>query len=210
MLDKFTDSKDRLTVGIIGMGRLGKLHAKFLGNMYEQIDSVLCYSKTAPFQDVLDYPKVQAAQNLDDLLASSDVLVTATNAKLPYIAHQHIASNTRLIVNLSLMDFSLDAMMESKHLIVDDWEQNTKAKKVFKNGVDANLITRSRVEEIGEILFGQHKTRDGRIFVNPLGMGIEDIIVAKKIYDVVMEPKPQPSPPKGKSHKPDAGHNTPS
>ena len=210
MLDKFTDTNETLTVGIIGMGKLGKLHAKFLGDMYEQVDTVLCYSKTAPLEDVLHYPKVRAAQNLGSLLTAADVIITATNARLPYILPEHISAKTRLIVNLSLMDFSLDVMMGSKHLIVDDWEQNTKAKKVFRDGVDSRIIIRSMVEEIGEVLFGPNKPRDGRVFVNPLGMGIEDVVVAKRIYDIVMEPSLHPSPPIGRFHKQDADRNTPS
>jgi len=210
MMDKFMADQKDFTVGIIGMGRLGNLHARFLGDLYNQVGTVVCYSKTAPFDAALNYPKVEQAKGLDELLKRSDVIVTATNATSPYISHDNIAAKTRLIINLSLMDFALDAMTKSSHIIVDDWEQNIKAKKVFKDGVDAKLITRDQVEEIGAVLFGEEKARTGRIFINPLGMGIEDIVVAKKIHGIVMEPSPKPYPPMDRPHKPDGHHREPS
>jgi N-[(2S)-2-amino-2-carboxyethyl]-L-glutamate dehydrogenase len=176
--DKFL--KDGANVGLIGMGKLGRLHAQFLGKLYPSINSIHCYSETADSKDCEQYPKVKKVDTLQELLDKSDVIVTNSRAQQPYIASKDLRRDTSLIVNISLMDFSLDVMTGSNHLIVDDWHQNTQAKKVFRTGVDSGVITRDKVEEFGEALFGatQHK---GRIFVNPLGMGLEDIYVASKI-----------------------------
>lgn len=126
------------------------------------------------------YPKVKKVDTLKELLDKSDVLVTNSRAQKPYISSKDLRDDAYLIVNISLMDFFLDVLTESDHLIVDDWHQNTLAKKVFREGVDSGVITRDKVEEFGEVLFGltQHK---GRIFINPLGMGMEDVYVASQI-----------------------------
>lgn len=176
--DKFL--LDGANVGLIGMGKLGRLHAKFLGKLYPSINSIHCYSATADSKDCEQYPKVKKVDTLQELLEKSNVLVTNSRAQQPYISPSDLKKDTSLIVNISLMDFSLDVMTGSDHLIVDDWFQNIQAKKVFREGVEKGLITRDKVEEFGEALFGvtQHK---GRVFVNPLGMGMEDIYVASQI-----------------------------
>ncbi len=186
MIDRFLDSNESFTVGIIGMGRLGRLHAQLLHRLYNRIEKVFCFSLTAYFDDVLVGSVVTKETNLKHLLLKSDVVITTTNAVVPYIFPDMLSRKTRLIINLSLMDFSLESILANEHLIVDDWEQNIRAQKVFKEGVDRQLIERDNVKEIGEVLFGGPHTYGGRIFVNPLGMGIEDIILAKAIYDVII------------------------
>lgn len=181
-LNKFIHPGDK--VGIIGMGRLGRLHAIHLSNLFPQIDSIHCYSKTAKFEDVLETAKVRKCNSLKEVLSVCNVLITTTSATEPYIMDEDLGEDVRVIINLSLMDFELKVLENSSYLIVDDWDQNTKAKKVFKTGVEKGTITRDKVEELGEVLFGKKTPRKGRIFINPLGMGIEDIFVAKKIHEI--------------------------
>lgn len=179
-LDKFL--QDDATVGVIGMGKLGRMHSQFLGNLYPNISEVCCYSATAGFDDCLHHPKVHKADSLPDLLDRSDVIVTTSMAKIPYIFNDDVNKKTYLIVNISLMDFGLDVITASDHVIVDDWQQNMKAEKVFREGVLNGSLTRDRVLEMGEVLFGASRDFSrGRVFVNPLGMGMEDIYVARQI-----------------------------
>jgi ornithine cyclodeaminase/alanine dehydrogenase-like protein (mu-crystallin family) len=119
------------------------------------------------------------------LISDSEVIITCSLAQKPYIQEQHLSDQTRLIINTSLMDFSLDVITNSKHIIVDDWYQNTMADKVFKEGVNKRLILREHVLEIGEAIYGPRKCFTGRVFVNPLGMGLEDVYIASKIAKMI-------------------------
>ena len=167
------------------MGKLGKMHATFLPKLYPGIAHVICHSKTDPFDDVIDGKRVKKAASVKALLDECDVLVTTSSATKPYINPNDIRSDTYLVVNLSLMDFDLDVIKDSKCIIVDDWEQNKKAEKVFKKGVEDGSLTEANVSQFGDILFDPSIRPSDRVFINPLGMGLEDVYVAKKVADTL-------------------------
>jgi hypothetical protein len=56
-----------------------------------------------------------------------------------------------------------------------------KAERVFRTGFDRGLYDRDRVNELSSVLFGPRRNYLGRVFVNPLGMGLEDVYVAGRI-----------------------------
>jgi ornithine cyclodeaminase/alanine dehydrogenase-like protein (mu-crystallin family) len=115
------------------------------------------------------------------VLGRAEVLITCSAATQPYILAADLGSQCRLIVNLSLMDCDVDAIAGSDHIVVDDWEQNVRAQRVFRDGVEQGLYGRERVHELSAVLFGPRRAYPGRVFVNPLGMGLEDVHVAGQV-----------------------------
>lgn len=166
------------SVGLLGMGRLGRMHARVLGDLYPSIEEINCFSRRAPFDDLLEDLRVRKRASAREVLDRSEVLVTCSAATKPYIFAQDLGPHCRLIVNLSLMDCDVGVLAESDHIVVDDWQQNLKAERVFKTGVEQGLYGRERVSELGAVLFGPRRNYPGRVFVNPLGMGLEDVHVA--------------------------------
>ena len=133
------------------------------------------------FDDLLSHPRIKKSASVGELLAESEVVVTASAATTPYIRDQDLTESCRLIVNLSLMDCHAEVIGNSDHIVVDDWDQNMKAKRVFRTGFDQGLYDRDRVNELSSVLFGPRRNYLGRVFVNPLGMGLEDVYVAGRI-----------------------------
>jgi ornithine cyclodeaminase/alanine dehydrogenase-like protein (mu-crystallin family) len=85
-----------------------------------------------------------------------------------------------------LIDFTAEFISSSRHILVDDWQQNANSSKVFGNAVRAGIIDRNRVLELSSVLFNDFPSSDGgRIFVNPIGLGCEDIYVASKILNLM-------------------------
>ena len=166
------------SVGILGMGRLGRMHATMLGELYPSIETIACHSARAPFEDLLGDPRLRRCASPAEVLARSEVVITCSAATTPYVREAEVASDCRLIVNLSLMDCEVEVIARSDHIVVDDWEQNLRAPRVFKEGVEQGRYDRDRVHELGTVLFGPRRAYPGRVFVNPLGMGLEDIHVA--------------------------------
>jgi len=60
---------------------------------------------------------------------------------------------------------------------------------VLKDAIDQGLVLQADVHELSSVLFGEikHKQFPGRTIVNPLGMAVEDIIVAWEIYQKVKD-----------------------
>lgn len=168
------------SVGIIGMGKLGRMHAQTLGELYPSIERVGCYSRRPLSPDLLTDDRIRACQNLPEAL-DADVIVTVSAATAPYIHDRDLGAACRLVVNLSLMDCHADVLANSAHLVVDDLFQNLKAERVFKMAYEQGLLERERVVELGAVLFGPRKSYPGRVFMNPLGLGLEDVYVAGKI-----------------------------
>lgn len=171
-------------VGIIGMGRLGRLLAEFLPGLYPSIARLRCFSARAPFDESAFGPAAERAATHQDALADADLIVTSTVAASPYIERRDLPETTT-IINLSLMDFDLSVFEAANAIVVDDWGQCSRAEKVFKKGVDAGRIGRERVQELSSLLFGDGATTElgGLVMVNPIGMAIEDIFVARAVYN---------------------------
>jgi ornithine cyclodeaminase len=173
-------------VACIGMGKLGRLHANILPKIFPNIEKIFCFSDNAKFDDLLS-DKIIKCDRWIEAISKAEIIITTTTANEPYIKADDIDGN-KLIINISLMDFHLDVFLKASTLIVDDWFQCTQAKKVFKIGVDKGVIKRENVIELPQLLFGdqKHSSFQGIIMANVLGMAIEDIFVAKEIYQKVM------------------------
>jgi len=125
--------------------------------------------------------RIRPCERVEEALAS-EVIVTASAATVPYIHDRDLSEDCRLIVNLSLMDCHADVFAGSALIVVDDLlQKNLKAERVFKIAYEKGLFDRERVVELGAVLFGQRKSYQGRVLVNPLGLGLEDVYVAGKI-----------------------------
>jgi ornithine cyclodeaminase/alanine dehydrogenase-like protein (mu-crystallin family) len=168
------------SVGIIGMGKLGRMHAQTLGDLYPSIERIHCFSRRALHPDLLTDKRIRACEHVHDAL-DSEVIVTASAETAPYIHDRDLSADCRLIVNLSLMDCHADVFANSAHIVVDDLFQNLRAERVFKMAYEQGLLEQERVVELGAVLFGPRKGYHGRVLVNPLGLGLEDVYVAGKV-----------------------------
>jgi ornithine cyclodeaminase len=178
-MDQFAPRPAR--VGVLGMGKLGRMHAQLLGELYPSLEEINCFSRRASFDGLLADARVRKRASAREVLDRSEVVVTTSAATEPYILEHHLRRDCRLIVNLSLMDCHVDVIKNSDHIVVDDWLQNSRAERVFKTGVEQGLYGRERVSELSEVLFGPRRNYPGRVFFNPLGMGLEDVYVVGKI-----------------------------
>lgn len=176
------------TVAIIGMGRLGRMHTETLARDYSSVKEIRCFSQHAPFDDLVSQiPQVVKCDTFEEALQGADVVITTTAANSPYIEPQHVPGD-QLLINLSLMDFSIPIFTDSD-IVVDDWRQCRLAKKVLKDAIDQGLVLQADVHELSNVLYGSMKHRQfpGRTIVNPLGMALEDIIVAWEVYQTIKD-----------------------
>ena len=98
------------SVGIIGMGKLGRMHAQTLGDLYPSIERIHCFSRRALHPDLLTDKRIRACEHVHDAL-DLEVIVTASAETAPYIHDSDLSADCRLIVNLSLMDCHADDLL---------------------------------------------------------------------------------------------------
>jgi ornithine cyclodeaminase len=83
------------------------------------------------------------------------------------------------------MDVERDVFLKVDKVVVDDWDQSNREKKIINLLVEAGEFSRERLHaELGEIIVGRRpgrETDDEIILLNPMGMAIDDIACAKAI-----------------------------
>ncbi len=167
------------TVAILGMGNLGRLHTSALPRIFPSIESIRCYSR-APFDEDLS-PKARAVDSPTDAVKGADVVITVTAANDPYLRLEYFEPDV-LIINLSLMDLDKTVFAPPTAVIVDDLEQCLSAKKVFKTAVEQGIVSPDSVRELSAVIDEQGVDRPhGRVLVNPLGMSVQDLVLARRV-----------------------------
>lgn len=176
---------DIQSVAVIGMGKLGRLHASMLPKLYPSLKKVYCYSNTANYNDILS-DQIMHCSSWQEAISKAEVVITTTSATKPYINYKDVA-DMRLIVNQSVMDFDIDVYAGASQIVIDDWDECFNAKSAFTHAVNQCLIKRDDVIQIGEILFNQSMADDGLKLFSPLGMAVEDIVIASAIYNKALQ-----------------------
>lgn len=120
-------------------------------------------------------------------LAGATAVVTATTGAKGYIEAEWV-KDARLIIPLSLDDFQAETLLSADKIIVDDFEQCAREEKLFHHVVRDGRLSRDGIyAQLGEIVAGYKTGRTGEetIYVNCMGLAVEDIAVAKAVYDRV-------------------------
>lgn len=133
------------------------------------------------------YPDVKyhIAATAEEAVQSGEVLITCTVTDQPYIPYEWLQKGT-FISNVSIMDLHKEVFLKADKVVVDDWEQSNRDKKIINQLVLEGRFSREQLHaELGEIIVGQRPGRESNeeiILLNPMGMAIEDIACAHVIY----------------------------
>ncbi len=117
----------------------------------------------------------------------ADVICTATNVSVQerYLEPGWLRPGA-LVVNTSTNDPSFALVQQADLVAVDSRKQFQAEGTVLVACREAGLLDPARVVELGAIVNGRHLGRqspDDVILFSPLGMGMHDIVNAKRIYE---------------------------
>ncbi|WP_339275889.1 2,3-diaminopropionate biosynthesis protein SbnB [Paenibacillus sp. FSL W8-0426] len=185
-------------VSVIGCGVIAKMQAMSLLEQFSSIRELHLFDLNADtarsladeissrFGDV----DVQVAVSSEQAVRKAEVLVTATVASAPHIPYEWLSKGT-FVSNISIMDLHKDAFVQADKVVVDDWDQSNREKKIINQLVLEGRFSREQLHaELGEILIGAKPGRehdDEIIVLNPMGMAIEDISSAAEMYARAVE-----------------------
>ncbi len=133
------------------------------------------------------YPQVeyQVAETAKDAVQAGEVVITCTTTDKPYLPFDWLRKGT-FISNISIMDVHKDVFLKADKVVVDDWDQCNREKKVLNQLVQEGHFSREQLHaELGQILIGQRPGRESNeeiILLNPIGIAIEDVACAHAIY----------------------------
>ncbi|MFI7638149.1 2,3-diaminopropionate biosynthesis protein SbnB [Nonomuraea sp. NPDC049400] len=185
--------KDFTDVALIGCGVIGAAQITALLEQFGHITTVRLYDRQRAAADALaarvtaEYPQVtvKVADSAEDAVRAGDVVVPCTVTDQPYIEAAWLKRGA-FLSNVSIMDVHKEVFLAADKVVVDDWEQSNREKKIINQLVLEGKFSREALHaELGEILAGTRpgrETDDELIVLNPMGMAVEDIACAAEVY----------------------------
>nr|WP_172368974.1 2,3-diaminopropionate biosynthesis protein SbnB [Sporosarcina jiandibaonis] len=186
------------SVTIIGCGLIATKQVQSLLEQFTQIKEVhlfdLCRQTATSFAEGWkeQYPSVRFVihETADSAVKQGEVIVPCTVTDKPYIEYSWLQKGA-FVCNISIMDVKKDVFLQADKVIVDDWEQANREKKVLNQlVVEGEFSKECLYAELGEIVSGEKVGRehdDEIIILNPMGMAIEDVASAYAVYKRAVE-----------------------
>lgn len=116
--------------------------------------------------------------------AGSAVVVAATMADAPFVPPEWLEPGS-VFISISSLDPTLELIAACDVWVTDVWEHETgHHSRPFARALAAGIVTREQVVQLGDLLVGNVSGRtaqDQRIFVSPVGVGIEDVAEAWRV-----------------------------
>ena len=177
--------EDAKSVGIIGCGVNGGWAAR-------------CLASAGYGPGICADPRVDPAEALAEELgwragdrgeaAAQDVVVTVTPGEEPVILDADLRPGQHLVVlgadAHGKQEVDLQAI-ERCRLFCDEWEQAS-AGGELANGVDAGLVERDRVTQLGDVLVGKasgRRTPHEITLFDSTGLAIQDLAICRALYE---------------------------
>jgi ornithine cyclodeaminase len=180
-------------VALVGCGVIGRTQLRALLQQFDHIAALHLYDlNPATAQELAhdiaaEYPAVtsRVAACAEDVVRVGDVVIPCTVTDQPYIPFRWLKRGA-FVSNVSIMDVHKDVFLHADKVVVDDWEQSNREKKIINQLVLEGSFSRERLHaELGAVLAGQRPGResdDEIIVLNPMGMAVEDIACAAEVY----------------------------
>jgi N-[(2S)-2-amino-2-carboxyethyl]-L-glutamate dehydrogenase len=177
---------------IIGCGPIGERQAQMLLEQFAEVKALRLFDLR---EDAANALAAQLRQRCGDLtvtvtnsaeaaIRDCPVVITCTVTDRPYLAFDWLSRGT-FLANVSIMDVERDVFLKVDKVVVDDWDQSNREKKIINLLVEAGEFSREQLHaELGEIIVGDkpgRETDDEIILLNPMGMAIDDIACAQAI-----------------------------
>lgn len=128
---------------------------------------------------------VDVCESVAACVEDAAVVITATTGAAGYLTPR-ILPSAALIIAISLEDCSPEVILTADKIIVDDVEQCDHDEKPLSRLIrDGRLGADDIYADLGELIAGRKPGREAEhelIYVNPMGMAIEDIAAGMAVY----------------------------
>lgn len=174
---------DSINLAIIGWGPIGRHHFKMATSILgDRLNKVFLYDLRGVDVEKVDpelRDKIVVTNSWQDAYTDTDIFITATVSKAPYVDLPPKAGSLQL--NCSLRDYQISILDHTKAIIVDDWEECCRE----KTDVEMMHLNRGLQEKdtksIGDVVVNQcmkEYPADEPVMFNPMGMAIFDMATA--------------------------------
>lgn len=188
---KYLARKDSKTLGIVGCGyqaRWQLLAATEVHNFEEiriyDIDNSRMQNFKNSFKEIFG-EKILSERSVDDLVRASDVIITATTSKAPFVKKRMVRPGTHISAigayTPEMAELEAELIAESK-LVVDSREAALLEAGDIIQAIKRGLMTEEKIyAEIGEIIAGKKMGRtssDEVTIFKSVGLSVQDAAAA--------------------------------
>ncbi|MNK13614.1 L-lysine cyclodeaminase [compost metagenome] len=191
---KYLARKDSSDVTIIGCGIIAQQQLESVAQLFPKVKRIHLYDVHAEtalrlaerINAKYSHISCRSCESAEIAVRSGDIVIPCTVTDQPYIHYTWLKKGC-FVSNVSIMDLHKDVFIGADKVVVDDWEQSNREKKIINQLVLEGAFSREKLHaELGEIVAGIKPGReleDEIIVLNPMGMAIEDISCAYRIYE---------------------------
>lgn len=184
--------KDSKVLSLIGTGVISSAHMRFFSFKGYDFDEIKIFDKSnssmLKFKERMEklyrFP-IKTSKDAESAIRNSDIIITATTTTEPYLKNDWVSRGS-LFCNVSLFDPEDDVILDSDKIVVDDITLSANEGRPLSRLLANGFLSKDKIHaELGEIISGKKKGRESeeeKIFFNPMGLAIEDLIVADEIY----------------------------
>ena len=183
---------DARTAGLLGAGVQAGTQLPALEAVLPSLEEVRVWDvqpdKALAFRERSE--RVVPVATAEEACRGADVIVAATMAPEPYIPPAWLGPGS-LFCSVSSLDPEVACVELADLVVCDLWEHETGHRsRPLARAVDEGVLRREDVVELPEIVAGRHPGRtwdEQRIFCTPVGLAIEDVAAAARVYRRAVE-----------------------
>jgi ornithine cyclodeaminase/alanine dehydrogenase-like protein (mu-crystallin family) len=201
-------AQEPATVAALGAGPIARTHLEMLAYRTEGLARIVIHDavpgraaalarELAPLASERGYA-IDVEPEARSAVAAATLVVAATTTTTPYIEMNWLKPGT-VVLNVSLDDVTAEVLLGAGRLYVDDWglicaDRNRLLGRLARDGRacgPGETVSGARPVDgtIGQLLLGECPGRDSAediIVVNPFGMAICDIAIARQVRSVAL------------------------
>jgi ornithine cyclodeaminase/alanine dehydrogenase-like protein (mu-crystallin family) len=180
-------------LALIGAGALARCHLRLLAPRLPQLREIRVYDHECERAKTLAADRsLIVCDSAEQAIRGAHVIVTLTTTTTAYIRYDWLQPGA-LLVNVSLDDPLPEVFLSADKLFVDDWNLIAADKRrllgrMLSDGTIARPDQQGECAldgELGQLLASGQRGRshpDEIIVVNPFGLAIEDLAIARHVY----------------------------
>ena len=190
---------DSKTVTICGCGNQGRVSVRALASVFS-IEKVFAYDLNADQSQSLASEvsrelgfEIVAVEDLEKAIRQSDIVVTCTTAKEPFLEKRFIKPGTFIAAvgaDSSEKQELEPSLLNANKIVVDMLEQCAVIGEVH-HAIDAGVIIREDVyAELGEVIAGVKPGRTSSVEIiifDSTGMALQDVVTAAAVYEKAID-----------------------
>ena len=180
-------------LALVGCGVIGRTQVVALLEQFEHIEAIHLFdARPGAAHELAELlgaregdVAVRVAASAQDAVRAGEVVVACTVTDRPYIPFAWLRRGA-LVANVSIMDVHKDVFLGADKVVVDDWDQCNRERKLLNELVLEGAFAREQLHaELGEVVAGRRPGRerdDEIILLNPMGIAVEDVACAAEVY----------------------------